>query len=101
MPVLSKKEAIERLARAVENATSDDLLQVFTELHPEKPLPDASGSNGAALAKALAAHIRQEIEPEEIVDLWNVVFPEDRNVYWDEEDEALRHNDRRLKFAGQ
>ena len=101
MPPIPKDEAVERLAKAVEKASSDDLLQVFTELYPAKPLPDASGSKAKLLAMKLAAHIRNEIEPEEIVDLWSVIFPEDRNVYWDEEDDALRHRDSRLNYAEQ
>ena len=38
---------------------------------------------------------------DEIADLWRVVFPEDRNIYWDEEDNALRHRDRPLNYAEQ
>ena len=39
------------------------------------------------------------MEPEEIVDLWNVVFPTDRDVYYDEQDGTLRYDERRLKYA--
>jgi hypothetical protein len=101
MPAIPKAEAVERLAKAVEKASSDDLLQIFTELYPARPLPDVSGSKAELLAKTLAAHIREEIEPEEIVDLWSVVFPAERHVYWDEEDDALRPKNRWLRYAEQ
>jgi hypothetical protein len=99
MSAIPMKEAVERLAKAVEKASSDDLAQIYTELHPENPLPDVTGTKAQQLAKDLAAHIRAGIEPEEVVDLWNVVFPADRNVCYDEEDDVLRHNERRLKCA--
>lgn len=101
MPVIPKKEAAERLAEAVEKASSDDLVEFYGELFPENSLPDVSGAKAAILAKELAAHIRGGIEPEEVVDLWHVVFPVYRDVSYDEEDDTLRYNERRLKYAEQ
>jgi len=101
MTAIPKNEAIERLAKAVEKASSDDLLQIYTELHPAHPLPDVTGTKAEHLAKELAAYIRAGIEPEEVVDLWNVVFPADRYVYYDEEDDVLRQRESRLKYAEQ
>jgi hypothetical protein len=101
MLAIPKKEAVERLALAVEKATADDLVQIYTELHPANPLPDVTGQKAEHLAEELAAHIRAGIEPEEIVDLWNVVFPAGRIVYYDEEDDVLRQRESRLKYAEQ
>ncbi len=99
MPAISGGEAVERLAKAAERASSEDLVEIYAELYPENSLPDVSGTRAGAVAKEIAAHIRERIEPEEIVDLWNVVFPTDRDVYYDEEDDTLRYNERRLKYA--
>jgi hypothetical protein len=96
MPTIPKREAADRLARAVERASSDDLTVIFGELYPTKPLPA-----GGPRAADLAAHIREDLEPEELVDLWNVVFPTHHDVFFDEEEEALRYNDNQLRFAGQ
>ena len=101
MPTIPMKEAVERLAKAVEKASSDDLAQIYTELHPENPIPEVTATNAEHLANDLAAQIRAGIEPEEVVDLWNVVFPADRNVCYDEEDDVLRYNERQLKYAEQ
>jgi hypothetical protein len=100
MPAIPLKEAIERLAQAVEKAAPEDLIEIFAELHPAKPLPDLSGTKAAALAKELALLIRTGIEPEEAVDLWNVVFPEGANFYYDEEDGTLRQTEREVRYAG-
>ena len=99
MPAIPKNEAVERLAKAVEKASSADLVEIYAELNPEKPRLDADSMNAAFLAKEIAAHIREGIEPEEVVDLWNVVFPTDRDVYYNEEDGTLRYNERRLRYA--
>jgi len=94
MPAIKKSEAIEKLAIAAESASSaDDLVEVYAELFPERGLPDVAGVKAKALAVDLARHIRSGIEPEEVVDLWNVVFPADRNVYYDEEDDVVRYNE--------
>lgn len=99
MSPIPLKEAIERLAQAVEKACPDDLGQIYTELHPENPLPDVTGAKAEPLAKELAAHIRAGIEPEEVVDLWNVVFSKSGRVYYDEEDDVLRQRERRVEYA--
>ena len=51
------------------------------------------------VAKELAAHIRAGIAPEDVVDLWNVVFSKGGRVYYDEEDDALRQRERRVEYA--
>ena len=39
------------------------------------------------------------LEAEEIVDLWNVVFPEDRNVWYDEEAKTIHFNEEVVGYA--
>lgn len=99
MPALLKSEAVERLACAVEGASSDDLVEIYAELFPATPIPETTGANGQALAQRLAAHVRTSLEPEEVVDLWNVVFPSDRNVSYDEEEGVLKYNEKELRYA--
>jgi hypothetical protein len=71
------------------------LVEIYAELYPENSLPDVCGAKAALFAAEIVAHIRAAIEPEEVVDLWNVVFPTDRDVYYDEQDGSLRYNDMR------
>ncbi len=92
MPVLSKAEAAEKLARDVEKAKSTDLAEIYSELYPEKPLP------ASPVASDIAKHVRSGLEAEEIVDLWNVVFPEDRNVWYDEEAKTIRYNEEMVGY---
>ena len=99
MPVIRKNEAIEKLARAVEGASSDSLVEIYTELFPEKIAPDTTGMERTAVAIQLGEYIRNGLEPEEIVDLWNVVFPEDRNVWYEEESSTIRYNEEMAGYA--
>jgi hypothetical protein len=99
MPAVSKDEAIDRLVKAVEQARADDLAEIYTELFPDRQTPDATGPALARLVRQIVDHIRQGIEPEEIVDLWNVVFPEDRHVWFDEEDMVFRYNGPEIRYA--
>jgi hypothetical protein len=80
MPALSKAEAAERLAVGVERAKPSDLPEIYAELFP-------------------ARHIRGGLAAEEMVDLWNVVFPEDRNVWYDEETRAIHFNEEMAGYA--
>jgi len=93
MPAIQKSEAVERLARAIESASSDILADIYTELFPEREAPDVSGGKGKAVAEGLARHVREGLEPQEIIDLWNVVFPADRHVHYDDENGVIRFNE--------
>ncbi len=93
MPVLSKTDAVEKLATSVERAKTSDLPEIYSELFPEKPSP------AVPVASEIARHIRSGLEAEEIVDLWNVVFPEDHNVWYDEESKAIRFNEEMAGYA--
>lgn len=93
MPALSTNEAAERLAKVVERAKSATLTEIYAELFPEKP------AAAAPPAAELAQYIRSGLMAEELVDLWNVVFPEDRNVSYNEEDEKIHYNEESLGYA--
>lgn len=85
MPELTTAEAAERLARVVEKARPTALLEFHAELFPEqRPATPPSAAD-------LARHIRGGLLAEEIVDLWNVVFPTDRNVWYDEVDDRIHY----------
>lgn len=93
MPTLSTIEAAEKLAKVVEKAKLCSLVEIHAELFPEK---SAAESPSAA---DLAQHVRCGLVAEEIVDLWNVVFPADRNVWYDEEDEKIHFNEEAVGYA--
>lgn len=93
MPALSTNEAAERLAKVVEKAKPTTLTEIYAELFPEKP------AAAAPSAADLAQLVQSGLEAEELVSLWNVVFPEDRNVWYDEEDEKIHYNEEALGYA--
>jgi hypothetical protein len=93
MPALSANEAAERLAKAVEKSKPTSLAEIYAELFPERPV--AAQPSAADVAK----HVRTGLEAEEIVDLWNVVFPADRNVWHDEEDGKIHYNEEAVGYA--
>lgn len=93
MPTLATDQAVEQLAMAVEKAKPTVLPEIYDELYPEKPkghLPSAD---------ELARLVRSGLEPETLVDLWNVVFPADRNVWYNEEDELIHYNEEVVGYA--
>ncbi len=93
MPTITEAEAAEKLASCVEKATPIDLPEISSELFPGRPAPTS------LVASDLAEHVRTGLVPEEIVDLWNVIFPDDRHVWYDEEAEVIRYNEEMVGYA--
>jgi hypothetical protein len=93
MPALSKAEATERLAAGVETAKPSELPEIYSELFPERP-PGVT-----PVAGEIARYIRDGIEADEMVDLWNVVFPEDRHVWYNEETKSIHFNEELVGYA--
>lgn len=93
MPELSKEEATEKLAADVAKAKPTTLDEINSELFPGK------SEGGTLSAEQLARHVRSGLEAEEIVDLWNVVFPQDHNVWYDEENDTIHFNDEVAGYA--
>ncbi len=87
MPTLSTTEAAETLARGVEKVKPSDLPEIYSELFPEE------APVSPPVASEIVEHIRSGLEAEEIVDLWNVVFPQDRNVWYNEETNSIHFNE--------
>jgi hypothetical protein len=93
MPIISLAEATETLARSVEKAGADDLVEIYAELFPERPSPSPPS------AVDIVWHIRHGLEPDEVVGLWNVVFPRDRNVWYNEEEGSIYLNEESLWYV--
>jgi len=98
MPAISLKDARKRLAQFVATSEAIDLVEVYAELFPSKTPLDANAVKDRRME--LVSYVETKIEPEEVADLWNVVFPDGPNFYYDEEERALRQPERRVRYAG-
>jgi hypothetical protein len=97
MATITKQQAVDQLNQAVGEAGPDDLVEIYNELFPKTPTTeDQANENPTALLKTIRAHIDRGLEVEEILDLWNVIFPTHRGVWYDE-DEGLIHYDEKLE----
>jgi uncharacterized Fe-S radical SAM superfamily protein PflX len=92
VPIITRKTAIELLAKAIEQASPDDLADFHNELFPENPVePDQA----VRLAEKVLAHVTNGLEVDELLDLWPVVFPQYRALEFDEEQDSLHYEERR------
>lgn len=87
MPTVSLHDATEKLAQAVEKAKPNILPEIYVELFPREPKPTSP------VVKELAEHIRHGLGPDEVPDLWRVVFPGSRNVWYNEETNEIHYNE--------
>jgi len=90
MSAVATPVAVERLIQAIEDMHADDLVEAYNELFPEEPLSqDEAYEDVIPVVERIVNHINRGLEVEELLDLWNVVFPKHRNVAYDEETEAI------------
>jgi hypothetical protein len=96
MAAVERRDAIEALTRAVQGMGPDDLLDFHNELFPKEPESALDPKGGvAAVRKKVTDYLGRGLEIEEILDLWNVAFPEARNVYYDDETDTIYYNNER------
>ncbi len=85
MPALSRTQAVDTLSGELSRLSDDDLVEVYNELFPETPISDDTvPQRREFMVGQIADHVRGGLEAEEIVDLWNVLFPHYRSVWYDE-----------------
>jgi hypothetical protein len=93
MTEISRDQAVQRLRQQVASMAADDLAETYNELFPSQPTTEAEARQSRSRrVDGIIEHISRGLEVEEIEGLWNVVFPKDRNVYYDEETNVL-HDD--------
>lgn len=91
---IQKQAAIQRLKTAVRQAGPDDLAEIHNELFPEEPVAeDDATRNQHDVANRVNVHIDSGLEVQEILDLWNVVFPAHRRVWFDEEQDGICYDE--------
>ncbi len=98
MPAIQKSEAVEKLAQAVVSASCEDLADIYAELFPAKPR--LRPADAEKHRQEIADYVRKRMEPEEMVDLWHVVFLAHRNVYYDDADGLLCYSQEEPWYAG-
>jgi hypothetical protein len=90
MSTIELAEANKELLAAIECMNVDNLLQAYGELFPDDPLPMPDEvTNASSYLRKIVERFEQGLEPEAAVDLWNVAFPHDRRVYFNEADDLL------------
>lgn len=94
MQAVPKAQAIERFIHAVEVAPADELAEYFNELFPANRIDeDKARRDRTVVLEQILGHIRNGLEPEEIVDLWRGIFPGYFRVRFDDEENRLLYNE--------
>lgn len=95
MPVVTTVEALNRLTEAVEHEFGwDEVLEIYNEMFPTHPATEQQARTDASpFIREIVAHIKKGLSAEEIVDLWELVIPNDRNVRYDEEEDRIHYNE--------
>lgn len=95
MATISKEQAVHWLTQATKDAQPDDLVEIYNELFPQQPTTyDKATANPSAIVDKVIAHIHKGLEVQEILDLWNVIFPKYRKVWFDDEADVIHYNEK-------
>jgi len=100
MATITKQQAVDRLAQAIEKSNADDIVETYKEVFPAVPVADVKAKAPPALLQEIMAHVGAGLYVEEILDLWRVVFPWSRRVWFDEE-EGLLHLEEESEWVSQ
>jgi hypothetical protein len=95
MPAVTKEEALELLVNEMQQKLgAEELLEVYNEVFPDCPCTEEEAhENSSALMKRLVEHINSGLEVDEVIDLWGLILPKDRNVWYDDEAERIYYNE--------
>ncbi len=93
MTSIPKAEAVSTLRQQIESTLgADDLVETYNELFPATPAARTGSRAVDDLRREIVDYIDRGLETEEIVDLWNVVFPEHRRVAYDEDSDSIEYS---------
>jgi hypothetical protein len=95
MPEATKEKALELLTNEVqEKLGADELLEVYNEIFPDDPYTEEEVHEDSwPLVGQLVDHINSGLEIDEVMDLWGLIFPKHRNVWYDDEEERIHYNE--------
>ncbi len=93
MPTVMRSEAADRLTQQVHAMNRSNLLDFHNELFPEDPISEIDTKDVSAVRRKVLDYLGRGVEVEEILDLWNVVFPDAWNVYYDDETDEIHYRD--------
>lgn len=95
MSVVTKDKALELLTDEVqEKLGADELLEVYNEVFPDNPYTEEEAYKDVTpLIERLVGHVNSGLEIDEVIDLWGLIFPRHRNVWYDDEEERLHYNE--------
>jgi hypothetical protein len=93
MATITKQQAVTELIRAVEVAAPDDLVEIYYELFPDARGVEAEAqSDPSVLLGRIRARFAKGLEGEEVLDLWNVIYPKARTTWYDEEVDEIHYH---------
>jgi hypothetical protein len=95
MTTVTGEQAVDLLTKQVEEHFGvDELLEVHNEIFPNEPFTeDEANEDCSPLVERIVDRLKSGLEPEEIVEVWSVIFPRHRNVWYDEEEERFHYNE--------
>jgi hypothetical protein len=95
MPVVTKEQALELMTNEVqEKLGADELLEVYNEVFPDDSHTEEEAREDATpLIEQLVARINSGLEIDVLMDLWRLICPRHRNLWYDDVEDRLHYNE--------
>jgi hypothetical protein len=86
-------QALKMLTKEVaEDLPLDEVVEVHNELFPDHAVPELNPhQDKAPLVKRIIDHINGGREPEEVRDLWSLIFTKHRRIWYNEEENTINY----------
>jgi hypothetical protein len=95
MPAIAREQAVQMMRNEVDRLDAGDLVEFHNELFPRNKVPrQAVQGDVTPLFEKIVEHFNRGLEVDEILDLWNFLFPEKHVDAYDEEADALEYKDK-------
>jgi hypothetical protein len=102
MPDLTKEQVVDRLTHEVQKLDADEVLEIYESLFRKRfSAAERATTDKRPLVKEIVQHIRGGREDEELPELWSLVLPGYRNVWYNEEDELLHYDEKNSNGWGE
>jgi hypothetical protein len=95
VPEIPADQAVAMMTKRVEDELAwDELLEIHNELFPKHQASEEEAQqHRSVLVQRLVERITAWAAIENFVDVWGMLFPRHRNVWYNEEDKTLHYNE--------
>ncbi len=93
MPLITRKKASEMLAKEAEKVDADLLVEIYNYINRMERITIAQAERDLPAVRTKVLEYIKQVEAEQIVDFWFMLFPDHRRRWFDEEKNRFHYDE--------